>query len=99
MGFELSEHKSYSSTIVPQGPTMDVNAATDDKGMLFAQATEPLKKVEIVSYSGQVLKTIECNGKKTVNINTNEFPEESSLVFLFTGENGDTVSFEMQRQQ
>ncbi len=99
MGFELSEHKSYSTTIVPQGPTMDVNAATDDKGMLFAQATEPLKKVEIVSYSGQVLKTIECNGKKTVNINTNEFPEESSLVFLFTGENGDTVSFEMQRQQ
>lgn len=98
LGYEVSEHKSYITAPVDAGPTIDVNGGMDDKGMLFATATSPLKTVDIVSYSGQVLRTIDCNGKVSVTINTNEFPEEQKLVFLFTGQNGATVSLEMERQ-
>lgn len=96
LGYEIADHRVEVINPVSR-PVIDVTAGIDDQGILFAQADGPLEKVEVVSYSGQTLSVITCNGKQTVTINTNEFPYESKLVFVFYGKNGATESIEMNR--
>lgn len=97
LGYELTDHRIQ--VIEPNNvPTIDVTASIDDSGIFFAQADGPLQKVDVVSYSGQTLTTINCNGKETFTFNTLEYPDENKLVFVFYGQNGATESLELNRR-
>ena len=94
LGFEFHDYKS-EVVAAPYQPTIDVNASIDTQGLIMAQATEPLRRVDILNKSGYILKTMHCDGTRNVVINTREFPAESYLKMIFLGMNGATVELEM----
>lgn len=94
LGFEFHDYKS-EVVAAPYQPTIDVNASIDTQGLIMAQATEPLRRIDILNKSGYILKTMHCDGTRNVVINTREFPAESYLKMIFLGMNGATVELEM----
>ena len=53
---------------------------------LSVTASEPVDKVDVVSFSGQTVKTFTLNGKKEFNLSLKQLPKEK-LVFVFQNAN------------
>ena len=49
---------------------------------LSVAASEPVEKVDVVSFSGQTVKTFTLNGKKDFTLSLKDLPKEK-LVFVF----------------
>ena len=75
----------------------DVDASVDNKGVVHATTTAPMEKIELVSYSGQTLKTIPMNGEVKADVDTGEFPDEKHIVVVFYGSGGSSASVEVTR--
>ena len=76
---------------------IDVDASIDAKGVMHAKATKPITKIEYVSFSGKVLKTLNMSGETSADLDTKLFPEEKRLVIVFYDKNGASVSLEVTR--
>lgn len=98
MGFEISD--GYGETkgkVTPKAVEIDVDASVDTKGVVHATTTLPLEKIEMVSYSGQTLKTIPMNGETKADVDTGEFPDENHIVIVFYSPDGSSASVEVTR--
>jgi len=98
MGFEISD--GYGETkgkVTPKAVEIDVDASVDAKGVVHATTTLPLEKIEMVSYSGQTLKTIPMNGETKADVDTGEFPDENHIVIVFYSPDGSSASVEVTR--
>lgn len=89
-GFEVANNE-HCETITPADKanqlTVDVLCQMDDKGNFTATSNEPLKRMQIVSYSGKAIKEMELSGSKEVKLDLNSLPQER-LIFVFYAENG-----------
>ena len=54
-------------------------------------ASEPIEKVDVVSFSGQTVKTFSPGGKKTFDLKLKGLPKEK-LVFVFQGAGGKATA-------
>ena len=54
---------------------------------LSVSASEPVEKVDVVSFSGQTVKTYTLGGKREFELLLNELPKEK-LVFVFQSASG-----------
>lgn len=96
MGFEITDGFTEQAQHIEK-PSIDVEASLVGNDVLHAVANGPLDKVEYVSFSGNVLKTIPLNGEQEVNLDANLFPEEQHLVIVFYGKNGASSSVDLTR--
>ena len=96
MGFEITDGFTEQAQHLEK-PSIDVEASLVGNDVLHAVANGPLDKVEYVSFSGNVLKTIPLNGEQEVNLDANLFPEEQHLVIVFYGKNGASSSVDLTR--
>ena len=55
--------------------------------MLSVSASEPVEKVDVVSFSGQTVKTYTLGGKRNYELPLNDLPKEK-LVFVFQSASG-----------
>lgn len=76
---------------------IDVDASIDGNGVLHAKATKPITKIEYVSFSGNVLKTLTMSGETSTELDTRLFPEEKRLVIVFYDKDGASVSVDITR--
>ena len=76
----------------------DVDGNIDSKGILHATATAPIDRIEYVSFSGNVLKTVPMNGVKTADVDMTQYPAEKRLVVVFYSKGGASVSFDYSAQ-
>ena len=60
---------------------------------LSVVASEPVEKVDVVSFSGQTVKTVTLNGKKDFNLSLKDLPKEN-LVFVFQSSSGKATTEE-----
>ena len=98
MGFPITDgYSEQSESSLQQQPVLNVEASLVNNDVLHAVADAPLSKVEYVSFSGNVLKTIVKNGETVVDLDANLFPEERHLVIVFYGQNGATTSVDITR--
>ena len=98
MGFPITDgYSELSESSLQQQPVLNVEASLVNNDVLHAVADAPLSKVEYVSFSGNVLKTIVKNGETVVDLDANLFPEERHLVIVFYGQNGATTSVDITR--
>ncbi len=68
--------------------TSSLTVETKRNGMtLSVSASEPVEKVDVVSFSGQTVKTYTLGGKKSFELSLKELPKEK-LVFVFQTING-----------
>lgn len=68
--------------------TSSLTVETKRNGMtLSVSASEPVEKVDVVSFSGQTVKTYTLGGKKSFELSLKELPKEK-LVFVFQNING-----------
>ena len=98
MGFEISD--GYGETkgkVTPKAVEIDVDASVDAKGVVHATTTLPMEKIEMVSYSGQTLKTIPMNGETKAEVDTGDFPDENHIVIVFYSPDGSSASVEVTR--
>lgn len=98
MGFEISD--GYGETkgkVIPKAVEIDVDASVDAKGVVHATTTLPMEKIEMVSYSGQTLKTIPMNGETKAEVDTGDFPDENHIVIVFYSPDGSSASVEVTR--
>ncbi len=58
---------------------------------LSVAASEPVEKVDVVSFSGQTVKTFTLNGKKDFTLSLKDLPKEK-LVFVFQSSSGKTTT-------
>lgn len=95
-GLDVAPRKTEvtTNTVVTYVKSFDVGASVNLDRMMSADATKPLEKVEIVSFSGQTIKTIDAGGATTVKINLKELPRES-LVFVFKSTEGETSTIKL----
>ena len=54
-------------------------------------ASEPVEKVDVVSFSGQTVKTFTLNGKKNFELSLKDLPKEK-LVFVFQSPSGKATT-------
>ena len=100
MGFDITNGDATEEIIggtsakPSVGPSIDVDGSLDSKGVFHAEANMPVEKIEFVSYSGKVLKTVPMNGQTKMDIDTKQYPEEQRLVIVFHAKNGSSVSVE-----
>lgn len=101
MGFkELGDGRelTLTPTVTPTMETpIDVDASIDSNGVMHAKATKPIAKIEYVSFSGKVLKTLNMSGETSADLDTKLFPEENRLVIVFHDKSGASVSMEITR--
>ena len=65
---------------------------TNRNGMtLTVSASEPVVKVDVISFSGQTVKTYTLDGKKTFDLSLKELPKEK-LVFVFHSVGGKATT-------
>lgn len=99
MGFAISDGEAttenFSSSVAPEG--VDVEGNLDEKGVFRGKATMPLTRIDYVSFSGNVLKTLPMNGEKEVAVDTTLFPEEKHLVIVFYAQGGSSMSIDITR--
>lgn len=68
--------------------TTNLAVKTQRNGMaLSIEASEPIEKVDVVSFSGQTVKTFTIGGKKAFDLSLEELPKEK-LIFVLQGANG-----------
>jgi hypothetical protein len=68
--------------------TSSLKIETQRKGtMLSVSASEPVDRVDVVSFSGQTVKTYALGGAKTCELNLKDLPKEK-LVFVFLSASG-----------
>ena len=96
MGFEITDGFTEQAQHIEKA-SIDVEASLVSNDVLHAVANSPLDKVEYVSFSGNVLKTIQLNGEREVNLDANLFPKEQHLVIVFYGKNGASTSVDLTR--
>lgn len=98
-GFEVTNNEHYETeTYADQAnrPTVEVRCQINDRnGAFTAKSNEPLKRMEVVSYSGKTIKDMELFGAKEVNLDLNTLPQER-LVFVFYAENGAESSIQIE---
>ena len=58
---------------------------------LSVAASEPVEKVDVVSFSGQTVKTFTLNGKKDFTLSLKDLPKEK-LVFVFQSPSGKATT-------
>ena len=58
---------------------------------LSVAASEPVEKVDVVSFSGQTVKTFTLNGKKDFTLSLKDLPKEN-LVFVFQSPSGKATT-------
>ena len=58
---------------------------------LSVAAPEPVEKVDVVSFSGQTVKTFTLNGKKDFTLSLKDLPKEK-LVFVFQSPSGKATT-------
>ena len=103
LGFEISDGygEEYGTKTIQlqqqQQPIVNVQASLVGNDVLHAVADAPLSKIEYVSFSGNVLKTLTMNGEREVNLDANLFPEEKHLVVVFYAQNGASTSVDITR--
>jgi len=99
LGFEIGDGHAIETggAQTVAADDFDVNGSFEKKDVLHAVATKPLKKVEYVSFSGQVLKTVAAEGKTEIDLDTSLYPDEKHLVIVFYGQSGASVSFDINR--
>ena len=54
-------------------------------------ASEPVEKVDVVSFSGQTVKTFTLNGKKIFELSLKDLPKEK-LVFVYQSPSGKATT-------
>ena len=59
--------------------------------MLAVSASEPVDKVDVISFSGKTVKTYPVGGKKTFELSLEGLPKEK-LVFVFQNANGKATT-------
>ena len=98
MGFEISDGRSETmGKVTPKAVEIDVDASVDANGVVHATTTVPMEKIELVSYSGQTLKTFPMNGETKADVDTSEFPDEKRIVIVFYSPDGSSASVEMSK--
>ena len=98
MGFEISDgYGEAKGVVTPKAVEMDVDASIDSKGVVHAVTTLPMTKIELVSFSGKALKTIEMNGETKADVDTSEFSDEKHIVVVFYGYGDSSVSVDVTR--
>lgn len=86
---------SHTETVV-SAPSIEIEATLDDQGRLVAQASEPLQQVDVVSFSGETVATIACDGQPQAVIDLNALPQET-LVFVFKAVSGATNTLKLEQ--
>ncbi len=72
--------------------TSNLTIETKRSGMtLSVSASEPVEKVDVVSFSGQTVKTYTLGGKKSFELSLKELPKEK-LVFVFQSASGKATT-------
>ena len=97
MGFEITDGFTEQAPEGIKGPAIDVKTSLTDNDILHAEADSPMARVEYVSFSGNVLKTVNLDGGKVADIDVSLFPEEQHLVIVFYGKNGASSSVYITR--
>lgn len=92
----MSGHSESKETSVI-GSTLAIEASLDEQGNLVATANEPLVQVDIVSYSGNTIKTITVDSQAEVTVNMAELPDET-LVFVFKSVSGETNTLQLSSE-
>ena len=97
MGLDAAPRKTEVATkkIVTYVQAFSVGADINLDRMMTADANEPMEKVDIVSFSGQTIKTIDAGGGKTLLIDLKQLPRES-LIFVFKSKGGDTSTIKLE---
>lgn len=72
----------------------DVGIHVNLDRMMTADATEPIQEVNVVSFSGETIRTIDAGGAKSIKINLKDLPRET-LVFVFKSVNGSTSTIKL----
>ena len=73
-------------------PSSGLTIKTNRKGdTLSIVASEPVEKVDVVSFSGQTVKTFTLGGKKVFNLSLKGLPKEK-LVLVFQSVNGKATT-------
>ena len=73
-------------------PQSALTVQTSRNGMVLSvAASEPVDKVDVVSFSGQTVKTFTIGGKKEFEIQLKELPKEK-LIFVFQSAKGKTTA-------
>lgn len=89
-----SHTKKETSHVVTKTETVNLEAALDDKGLFVVTASEPLEQVDVVSFSGQTIQTIDTGGKTIVEIDLSTLPDET-LIFVFKAVSGATNTLKL----
>lgn len=97
-GLDVAPRKTEKTTktevIYVKG--FDVGASVNLDRMLTAESTKPLEKVDVVSFSGNTIRTYDAGGKEKIEINMKELPTET-LIFVFKSVEGETQSIRFER--
>ena len=97
-GLDVAPRKTEVTrkTTVTYVKGFDVGASVNLDRMLTAEASKPLEKVDVVSFSGKTIKTYDAGGKEKIQINMKELPTET-LIFVFKSTEGETQSIRFER--
>ena len=72
--------------------TTNLIVKVEKKGMIInVTASEPIDKVDVVSFSGKTVKTFTISGKTVFNLPVDELPKEK-LIFVFQNAGGKATA-------
>ena len=90
---EVCRHKLAAAGL-DKGGTVSFKLTVETKRSgetLNVVASEPVEKVDVVSFSGQTVKTFTLNGKKNFELSLKDLPKEK-LVFVFQSPSGKATT-------